>query len=486
MVLFLLIICYIFILLSISAQETISIGGVDYDASKVIIAANPGDDLSALAQLQLGIDGQDITLFYDEFDKRNSAELIDLFAERFPVMSHPEYKFAALDFMMAERQLLTAERNKQILGEAKLGALQRFVNALMNTNCLDGDATARMKRHLASEFSEAQHKVWAHPQLGVHRSSVKAFVPCPASGARGGTNYWVGGEEDQDPEAYQYHVLPMPAHCCNKDVSVTRCPARSAVTAASFCAMDDALGVNEARRQRCQDDGTVVCLDYMRRGGVVYTFGIAGEWGFEDYAAQSLGNTVHAFDPTKRFLERHLAHDVPGVSFHYMGLKGYGRGNAVSHGVQGYYGALEGEMLTLGEIVDAVNGKGAAVAAKQSPPVTYVNQSMSMIKIDCEGCEWESFHQIASETPRLLDTVCTIIIEVHVVTTLKMETVEQLEQMAFFWEYYVEKLGFRLWYLHTNPGGPRDRRVNSVLLDLGLEPDVCCYEIGFHRPNCVF
>ena len=462
-------------------SEIITYYGENFDTADSLIAASEGTELDTLAHVLISVDGKLVSLFYDLYDKRNSGEIIDLVAEKFPGMNNPGYKYAVMSYMMAQRQIQTHEQNKILLGEEKLNSLQKFVNALTNVNCLDKDATSRMRDYLVSSMNEQQRATWAHPELGMHRSSVKAFVPCapdPDAGTGAVSNYWVG-----DDDTYLYHVMPMPAHCCNKDASVTRCPNHSNITTATFCSMDDGLGIGD---KYCQDDGTIVCLDYMKKGGVIYTFGIANEWGFEDFSAVTLGNTVHAFDPTTSYLERHMGHDVPGVHFHFHGLKGYGDGNARGAGAQGYYGSLGGSMLTLQELVDTVNTKATLTASQQIPPVSHVNRSISMIKIDCEGCEWESFHQIATETPRLLDGVCTIIIEVHVVTTLKMETASQLEYMAFFWEHYIEKLGFRFWYLHTNPGGPRDRRVNSVLLEMGIEPDVCCYEIGLYRPGCTY
>ena len=81
-----------------------------------------------------------------------------------------------------------------------------------------------------------------------------------------------------------------------------------------------------------------------------------------------------------------------------------------------------------------------------------------------------------------------------------MSTTEQLGLLAEFWRRYVVEGGFRLWYVHANPGaqpkpltaqgkmtggvwgGTAD--VHPALLELGYPTGVCCYEVGLHLPGC--
>jgi hypothetical protein len=62
-----------------------------------------------------------------------------------------------------------------------------------------------------------------------------------------------------------------------------------------------------------------------------------------------------------------------------------------------------------------------------------------------------------------------------------MKTNDQLKLFASFWTNYVEKFGFRFWFLHTNTGGPQDHAVHPALLELGIDPNACCYEIALSR-----
>jgi len=102
------------------------------------------------------------------------------------------------------------------------------------------------------------------------------------------------------------------------------------------------------------------------------------------------------------------------------------------------------------------------------------------------GCEWEAFVDIAERTPTLLQSVCTIVLEVHVSTQLQMASPKQLRLMAAFWRHYIHQAGFRLWYIHRNTGDPRgiDSTVHPLLVALGMDEAVCCFEIGLHRPQC--
>merc|ERR1712060_157453 len=194
----------------------------------------------------------------------------------------------------------------------------------------------------------------------------------------------------------------------------------------------------------------------------IYSFGIGTEWVFEDWAGHVLGCEVHAMDPTEQFRESHEEHTAENVQFHYWGLKG--KNERLTHN----YGHLGGEMLNLADMWAKLGHKEA-------------KRPIDLIKIDCEGCEWESFVYMAQHEPEVFTNVRSIIIEVHVTKSLRVHTEEDLRTVEKFWELLLDKYGFRLWYFHENPGAHFDREVHPVLLDLGLKPNVCCYELAFFR-----
>ena len=92
------------------------------------------------------------------------------------------------------------------------------------------------------------------------------------------------------------------------------------------------------------------------------------------------GCTVHSFDPTTKTRAGHEAHVHERVSFHYIGLRGRPDDSSQAVGnAKTYYGALGGRMLDLGEIMEELGHK-----------------RVDVIKLDCEGCEWEAFAHLAT------------------------------------------------------------------------------------------
>ena len=320
-------------------------------------------------------------------------------------------------------------------------SLRSFVGNLTNIYC------TRLARPHLYKFSPSEREKWLEPTQGVWRNQNPSF-PCDSSA-------WVHG---------QWQAIPMWAHCCNKDFGIARCP-KEIIESPSHC-----KNKVEALSSKCVDDATLVCPSFFRKSGlqcIVYTFGIADAWDFEDWAGGYLNCEVHAHDPTTRFLKVHLQHNAKNVRFHYEGLKGDMNMNMPIN-----YGVLGGQFFTLGDLWER---RGHRLN----------NKTIDFLKIDCEGCEWASLVHAIEATPDIIMRICTIVVEIHVTQQLQMTTEEDLNAMAKFWYLYVEKMGFRLWYMHKNPGGRDDRTVHPFLLHLGLEPNVCCYELAFHRHGCI-
>mmetsp|Transcript_33744 Transcript_33744/g.73742 ORF Transcript_33744/g.73742 Transcript_33744/m.73742 type:complete len:361 (-) Transcript_33744:1262-2344(-) len=215
-------------------------------------------------------------------------------------------------------------------------------------------------------------------------------------------------------------------------------------------------------------DGGGVCLDgHPMPKCVVYSFGIANDWTYDEaMAAQSC--RVYSFDPTSAFEQVHKAYKRPNITFQYVGLAPAVRcGEVQSTG--GIYGKLEGELLDL----SAIRSRLGHTA----------QNSIKILKIDCEGCEWDVFYELAQNNPQALDGVNEVIIEVHQVQSLRMGTTADMVKFEAFFTFMFEKQGFKLWYHHQNKGARADRAVMPQLLQLGAVENICCYELGFVRSS---
>ena len=361
--------------------------------------------------------------------------------------------------------------HQQGLDALALARIRAFVAVLSGSDaCASPEASASLRHALVSGYSRTEIALWRAPAKGVWRS-LNVGQPCNDT-----AQFWVG--------TGRWQAHPRWAHCCNKGASIARCPT-PLVEAPSRC---DAHWKGKALSGRCESDATLLCEPFFASGGasgrgeLVYSFGLDGQWEFEDWAGRR-GFEVHAFDPTSRSRQRHEAHEAPNVHFHFMGLgprqrsgasdgHGLALGSPPSPARALGYGEIGGEILALD-----------ALAAR----LGHSRWPIRLLKIDCEGCEWASLADVAARAPAALAQVCTIILEVHLAPRLGMNTTSDLGRMAALWEALIERAAFRVWYVHANPGGfPNEHAqpaeaVHPLLKRWGADPGTCCYEVGLHR-----
>eukprot|EP01083_Nonionella_stella_P220089 787795_1 len=144
--------------------------------------------------------------------------------------------------------------------------------------------------------------------------------------------------------------------------------------------------IQNAKREKIS-----ICMDQLikNRNCLVYSVGISSSYEF-DIQMGRYGCDVHSFDPTVDY-PQNLA---PNVTFHKWGLRGSNANGAATHFQSHAYGNISGEMMTLSQIMNRLG-----------------HTKIDILRIDCEGCEWEVFAE--PKTQKILCNITQILAEFH-------------------------------------------------------------------------
>ena len=152
-------------------------------------------------------------------------------------------------------------------------------------------------------------------------------------------------------------------------------PVRAAICMADYRGFDSNCIPSALCKELKITQGWQVCMDdvwpAIRAGTcLVYAVGAADEIGF-DLDMGALGCEVHTFDPTVTLADK-LSQNV---TFHKWGLYGGDRNASSAMKFENRkYGKIEGEMYHLEDAIEKLGHRG---------------RTITVFKIDCEGCEWE-------------------------------------------------------------------------------------------------
>jgi len=214
---------------------------------------------------------------------------------------------------------------------------------------------------------------------------------------------------------------------------------------------------------------------------LVYSFGIADDPGY-DLAMGKLGCEVHSFDPTINYKEIPTDEDISqtdkslhrlghNVSFHKWGLRGDKVNesmttNYVGSEAAGYRG-IEGEMLDLSTIMDRLGHTG---------------RKLDVLKVDCEGCEWEVLDSLSRSNLNLPDQ---IIAELHFqkfAVKGKRGAAMISNAVKFLWES-----GYRPVHEHVSGVAYQDAEIDEVINQLTMLPriddELAVTREEFHKAN---
>jgi len=205
---------------------------------------------------------------------------------------------------------------------------------------------------------------------------------------------------------------------------------------------------------RTEEDGTWVTCDDVKPTApcVEYSFGIAGDFRFEDAYRAYTGCEVLTFDPSMKQQDHQHS---PGVMFYNSGLSyeksDSFRGNEYMRQDQVQYWK-----------VDTVEG----FMKKFNHP------KGNLLKIDIEGAEWDSLIQALNAGT--LYKWDQLLFEIHLINY-----VQNPDAMIEKWYkvfYGLATQNWKLFYSHVNPIGGIMKFPNHFAIP-------CCYELSFINMN---
>lgn len=181
------------------------------------------------------------------------------------------------------------------------------------------------------------------------------------------------------------------------------------------------------------DGGKFVCGEdeyFKARDCLVYSVGSKGDTAFEADVIRRFGCEVHTFDPTGNSTEFAARLASVGATFHPWGVGPTGRTvhNGKTH--------QNNPLVSLYDIMDQLGHHG---------------RHLDILKIDCEGCEWEAF---SSLWPHILDesaSVGQVQVELHGLMRSTPPDIVHDKARTFFGG--AEQAGFMVFHKERNHWG---------------------------------
>lgn len=185
-------------------------------------------------------------------------------------------------------------------------------------------------------------------------------------------------------------------------------------------------GVRHARENKALD-AAPTCQTWL-------SFGIAGDYSFDtQLRAHCPWCTGHLFDPSMTYPSR----IQNGVFFYKLGL------SSKDHGLANHRNWVLASLPTFFRIF--VGDASAALA---------------VLKMDCEGCEYEVAKAVAEEDPRLFARVDQVTLEVHVSRTW-MRDVDDMFHLGMLF-HMMQREGLQLQHASLDACGAKDEAAGCL------------------------
>ena len=192
----------------------------------------------------------------------------------------------------------------------------------------------------------------------------------------------------------------------------------------------------------------------------VYAIGVAK---FDDFmeTMASVGCHVFAFDPAAN----HPLHPRPNVTFHHWGLLTGAENATAEREFSGYYGSTnKGIYMPLRRLMQRLGHDDG--------------RSITVMKMDCEGCEWQVFAEMhRSGGARALAPFGQIVTELHFSRSLRFDT-HKARTLAPLWNNLVLSNQLQVFSTSVNEGYDGDREIDADLVAAGLADGLCCRELS--------
>jgi len=205
------------------------------------------------------------------------------------------------------------------------------------------------------------------------------------------------------------------------------------------------------------DQSMVVCDTLIKRAEqrdecIMYVFGVGSNDPILRMAGTEYRNcSVFAFDPTITHADFMKDEYGGNVKFFNWGLHSLHDDTSWNHSV---YGQVTGQLYTLSAIKHSLGHTGRRI---------------SLLRLDCEGCEWAVAADIMYE---LMSSIEQVIIEVHFAQSLRFGPKEAdvaIAMSTFLQREFIPIAKFSNW------GFSEDQcNIHQELVDAGVDERACC------------